>query len=131
MRDEKKSIAFLLPKIEACIAESNLVVVDSQDFPWLPQFPGQETRDRMKPDGFVTHSSLYTPRSESARQVLEGTRAARNGTAADDGLLAAEVYIVEGKRGLSLRGQLELVDYMNVTSDDRPGGLLLVRMAFG
>ena len=44
-RDEKKTVAFLLPKIEACIVEANLVVVDSQDFPWLSQFPGQENRD--------------------------------------------------------------------------------------
>ncbi|KAL3906165.1 MAG: hypothetical protein SGILL_009382 [Bacillariaceae sp.] len=130
LTDEKKSVAFLLPKIEACIVESNLVVVDSQDFPWLPQFPGQETSDRLKPDGFVTHSSLYTPRSESARQVLEGTRAPRNGTPANDRLLATEVYIVEGKRGLSLRGQLELVDYMNVTSDDSSRGIVVGKDGF-
>lgn len=121
---EKKICAFLFNAMNGRFGTR--VVVDSQDFPWLSQGSG----DRLKPDGFIVHQALAKIRDSAAEEVLEETRALVNGTPVHDRYVEGEVFMIEGKLGLTPKGQLELVDYMNLVGKGVYKGMVIGKNGF-
>ena len=120
--EEKFIVAYLLPILEHFFEDTDRVVVDSQSLPWLdPGFDGA----LVKPDGFLCHRGMYIVRARSSE---EGS-GPRCGIPADKRLYDSVVPI-EGKRGATIVGQLELVNYMNLMSNEILCGLLIGREEF-
>ncbi|CEP03002.1 hypothetical protein PBRA_009220 [Plasmodiophora brassicae] len=57
--DEKQLNLAVTVIMESIFAGSPLVFVNSEEYPWLPQEYGLESRFDLKPDGFATHVGMY------------------------------------------------------------------------
>jgi tRNA A-37 threonylcarbamoyl transferase component Bud32 len=125
---EQCFVAYILPLIEKCFPASNLVVVDSQTIPWLSQGDGVA---ELKPDGFITHRGMYEAReSKSQDDEAAPSVGPRSGKPAGANFDMHDGYIIEGKLGATIKGQLELVNYLYLVGDNYYKGMLIGADAF-
>lgn len=58
--DEAAFIAFITPFFDDILATCDMVFINSERYPWLPQSPITSKKHfNLKPDGFATHRGMY------------------------------------------------------------------------